>query len=119
MNNKTVDLGKDVDIYDTITDKKTKKTEKAKKRIGKKESLNLHVSYKGDYTTNYRLHSNTAIDILDFFIKNARERGKKEYLENKIINFFKSYEWETWAWKYAENGSDSLPYNAKKSAARK
>jgi len=121
LNNKGIDLKEDVDIYDTITDEKTKKSEKVKKTIGEKESLNLYVSYKGDYTAHYRLHSNTAIAILDCFIKNAEERGKKEYLENKLVSFFKSYEWETWAWKYAdaENGSNSSPYNAQKKRCKK
>jgi hypothetical protein len=134
LNNKGIDLKEDVDIYDTITDEKTKKAKKVKKTINKSEALDISVSHeivfdkikingkeykRRDYVCSYRLHSNTAISILDFFINNARERSRKEYLENKIISFFKSYEWETWAWKYAENGSDSLTYSAKKSAARK
>jgi len=131
LTNSNIDLEKDIDIYNEVIDKETNKAVidaetkepvKIVKRIRDNESLNLYVSHEReilgakhkikDYLGHYRIHSNTAIDVLDYFIKNSAEKTKVEYLENKIVNFFNSFEWEIWAWKYVDANSEPLTYNA-------
>ena len=68
---------------------------------------------------SYKFYSAAAAEAIDYiFIQNGR--FEKSYLEDKIVNFFKSYEWETWAWKYAESilDSDSSPYMAQKKSSQ-
>jgi hypothetical protein len=98
LDNKMLILGKDVYLG------------KAREELKQTGSININASHEGVYVAHYRLHSETAINVLNFFINNPAEIKKKEYLENKIISFFKSYEWETWAWKYVEAISDFSPY---------
>jgi len=84
---------------------------KLKERLKSKKILDIYVSYKGEYKGHYRLHSEKAISVLQIL---SASKEKSAYLENKITGFFKSFEWETWAWKYAESSSDSLPYKVQK-----
>ena len=57
---------------------------------------------------NHSFYSDTAISLIEWYVKALTpERDKiNKILEEKLVKFFKSYEWETWGLKYIEAESD-------------
>jgi hypothetical protein len=145
LNNPFLTLEKDINVGKRGEGEYEDESKRMLKKLKTDKILNLYVSHETKheqpplYINHYRLHSETAINTLDYFIKKVQEihkkeelekkehpdnkehldfiksiqemykkeyLGKKEYLENKLSDFFKSYEWETWAWKYAESISE-------------
>ena len=74
---------------------------KSKEELKQTKIANIHVSHEGMYIGHYRLHSENALEVLEYF--KTHDKNKKEDLDNKIVSFFKSYEWETWSYKNAEH----------------
>jgi len=108
LNNNKIDLKRDFKFRKFEIDEESDKEPEEEllyysEKIGNEEILSFHISNEREYIGHYRFHSKNALNILENLIKNPIIMGEfKNYLENKIISFFKSYEWETWSYKNAE-----------------
>jgi len=108
LNNNKIDLKKDFKFKKFEIDEESDKKPKEEllyysEKIGNEEILSFHISNDREYIGHYRFHSKNSLNILENLIKNPSIRQEfKNCLENKIVSFFKSYEWETWSYRNAE-----------------
>lgn len=88
---------------------------KLREQINAEGIFNIHLSVNELYKGHYKIHSEKAFDVLYSLSLSDSGKLKRKYLETKVVDFFRSYEWETWAWKYAESleeSKGSSSYNA-------
>jgi len=98
-------------LYNKSFDPKSIDYNDAKEKLNSGKVFNIYVSNKGNYSGHYRLHSEKAINLLLALLTDEKS---KKYLEDKIINFFNSFEWETWSYRYAETLEETWSYSAQK-----